>query len=733
MYATASATRIKAARRLTKRALRERERSFLAEGPQAVSEALATGARVTGLFVTGPAQAKHADLVGAAEDAGIEVQLVSGEVMGELAQTITPQGLLAVCDFVDVPLDRLGAGRLRLVAVLANVRDPGNAGTVLRTADAAGADAVIFADASVDLYNGKCVRASAGSLFHLPVVAGGRLPETIAALKQAGLRVFAADGRAGVTLDDPATRGVAGGADRVAVRQRGLGAARRPAGARGRVGRGPDLRPRGVAQPRLGGGGVPVRLGLRAAGRGRLIAPRRDAREHIASYYDYIALRPLKLPANPRGIGYLRYNVAKSRSGALSVRYVYALESDHIPSPASRNEPATAAQMRPLLDGGVAVVEDNQPGRDARAPGAAVPTPFAPGPEADAQAQMADELPDGLVVADDTGRMVVFNRAAVRLTSIAADEAIGKYVFDVLPFRDEDSRDWWVCVDPYHGLSTRTRHPERSLYLTDGTELLVSVGYVRDGRSGPVRRLVITLRGAQQRARLERSRAELVSTVAHELRSPLTSVKGFTATLLAKWGRFTDDQKRVMLETVNADADRVTRLITELLDVSRIESGRMEVHRQLVDVPDRARKIIAGRVAAGEPEDRFRLAAAPDLPETWLDADKIDQILGNLVENAVRHGAGIVTVMVDSAHASAGGQPGAIVVSVRDQGEGIPPEMAPRVFRQFWRGKRRGGTGLGLYIVKGLVEALGGDITVGRAPGGGAEFRFTVPAGAPIA
>src|SRR6202034_3579307 len=188
MYATASATRIKAARRLTKRAFRERERSFLAEGPQAVSEALATGARISGLFVTAPAQARHADLVDVAEDAGVEVQLVSGEVMGELAQTITPQGLLAVCDFVDVPLDRLTAGR-----------------TVLRTADAAGADAVIFADASVDLYNGKCVRASAGSLFHLPVVAGGRLPETIAALRRAGLRVFAADGRAGRTLDDPAT------------------------------------------------------------------------------------------------------------------------------------------------------------------------------------------------------------------------------------------------------------------------------------------------------------------------------------------------------------------------------------------------------------------------------------------------------------------------------------------------------------------------------------------------
>jgi signal transduction histidine kinase len=375
--------------------------------------------------------------------------------------------------------------------------------------------------------------------------------------------------------------------------------------------------------------------------------------------------------------------------------------------------------MRPLSDGGVAVVEDNK--ADRGIPGAL---------ERAGVQLMADELPDGLVVADDAGRVIVFNRAAARLTSTPPEEATGKFVFDVLPFRDDDDRDWWVFVDPYHGLATRTRHPERSLYLTDGTELLVSVGYVRDGRHGPVRRLVITLRGAQQRARLERSRAELVSTVAHELRSPLTSVKGFTATLLAKWHRFTDDQKRVMLETVNADADRVTRLITELLDVSRIESGRMEVHRQLVDIPDRAAKIVAGRVAAGEPEERFRLVEAPDLPETWLDADKIDQILGNLVENAVRHGAGIVTVVVEGARI---GGDQAVAVSVRDQGEGIPPEMAPRVFRQFWRGKRRGGTGLGLYIVKGLVEALGGTITVGCAPGGGAEFRFIVPAGAPVA
>jgi PAS domain S-box-containing protein len=342
---------------------------------------------------------------------------------------------------------------------------------------------------------------------------------------------------------------------------------------------------------------------------------------------------------------------------------------------------------------------------------------------------IADELPDGLVVADETGQVIVFNQAAARLTGVDPAEALGKELPAVLPLRDADDRDWWALTDPYHGLPTRSRHPERPLFLADGTEVLVVVRYVREPRRPrAVLRLVVTLHDASQRARLERSRADLVSTVAHELRSPLTSVKGFTATLLSKWHRFTDDQKRVMLETVNADADRVTRLITELLDVSRIESGRLEVHRQLVDVPERARKIMAGRVAAGEAEDRFRIRVADGLPETWLDPDKVDQILGNLIENAVRHGAGTVTVVVEPA---AGGD--AVAVSVQDEGEGIAPDLASRVFRQFWRGKRRGGTGLGLYIVKGLVEAHGGAITVGRAPGGGAEFRFTMPAGTPLA
>ena len=202
-YRAAHSPRLKAARRLTKRAFRQRERAFLAEGPQAVAEAFSCGAQVTDLFVTVPARSRHHDLVSEIADAGIPVHVVSGEIMNELAQTVTPQGVLAVCGFVDVPLAQVIKPAPTLVALLANVRDPGNAGTVLRTADAAGAHAVVFADASVDPYNGKCVRASAGSLFHLPVVAGARLEDAVGTMRDAGLRIVAADGRAGRSLDDP--------------------------------------------------------------------------------------------------------------------------------------------------------------------------------------------------------------------------------------------------------------------------------------------------------------------------------------------------------------------------------------------------------------------------------------------------------------------------------------------------------------------------------------------------
>jgi TrmH family RNA methyltransferase len=231
---TTRTPRVVAARRLHRRRDRIAAGRFLVEGPQAVREALAgpsgaasgrrqqtaaaSGRRqqtsdassgrqqagahaVTELFVTADAAHRHAPLVAAARERGIRISPVTDDALAALAETVAPQGLVAVCTTVDVPLARALADRPALVAVLAGIGDPGNAGTVLRTADAAGAGAVVFAGDAVDPYNGKCVRASAGSLFHLDLVCADDPGAAVNRIRAAGLTVYAADARGAADLD----------------------------------------------------------------------------------------------------------------------------------------------------------------------------------------------------------------------------------------------------------------------------------------------------------------------------------------------------------------------------------------------------------------------------------------------------------------------------------------------------------------------------------------------------
>lgn len=181
---------VASAARLKKRALREKERRFLAEGAQATAEALDAGAVETLFYVPSPEGVAH-PLVSRAEESGVEAIAVTEQVMVHLTSTVTPQGILAVARFVDVPIGEVPTGP-ELVPVLYAVRDPGNAGTILRSADAAGADAVVFTDTSVDVYNPKTVRASAGSLFHLPVSRDVPAQEAVAVLRDRGLQILAA-------------------------------------------------------------------------------------------------------------------------------------------------------------------------------------------------------------------------------------------------------------------------------------------------------------------------------------------------------------------------------------------------------------------------------------------------------------------------------------------------------------------------------------------------------------
>lgn len=163
--------------------------------------------RLRELYATDEAAVRHVSILKAAAAAGVRARIVTADVLAVMTGdggALTPQGLLAVCDLVDVALDQVLARRPRMVAVLSQVRDPGNAGTVIRAADAAGADAVVLTDASVDVHNPKAVRSTAGSLFHLPVVTAVTLADVISGLRDAGLAVLAADGGGEVDLDDAA-------------------------------------------------------------------------------------------------------------------------------------------------------------------------------------------------------------------------------------------------------------------------------------------------------------------------------------------------------------------------------------------------------------------------------------------------------------------------------------------------------------------------------------------------
>ncbi|QNN52595.1 ATP-binding protein [Nocardioides mesophilus] len=334
--------------------------------------------------------------------------------------------------------------------------------------------------------------------------------------------------------------------------------------------------------------------------------------------------------------------------------------------------------------------------------------------------RLLDALPDGVVVADETGAVVTLNSAARHLLGVG--DAVGKHLSDVLSLQDNAGNDWFGCAAPYSGLSTRTALTEQSWFLPDGTEVLLTASLQRPSPSEPVSRVSVCVRSARARARLDRERSDLVATVAHELRSPLTGVKGFVATLLARWDRLNDDQKKLMLQTVNVDADRLTRLIAELLDVARIDTGRLSLYPRPVDLVTHVQRVMDS-VRAGTGRE-LALTVEGEPPPILADPDKLAQVLHNLIDNAIRHGEGDVRIFVGADPEEPARE---VLLLVDDEGDGISPEIRSRVFTKFWKHGTRGGSGLGMYIIHGLVTAHGGSVEIDDAPGGGARLAIRWP------
>jgi signal transduction histidine kinase len=334
-----------------------------------------------------------------------------------------------------------------------------------------------------------------------------------------------------------------------------------------------------------------------------------------------------------------------------------------------------------------------------------------------------DALPDGVVLAGADGAVTLISDRAAEMLGTDAS-AVGRPLVEVLQLRGTDGRDWYACNTPYEGLSSRTGVPEQSWLLPDGTEVLVTARLHRDVRGGPVTRVAVAIRSGRGRARLDRERSDLVATVAHELRSPLTGVKGFVQALLNRWDKLSDDQKKLMLTTVSADSDRLSRLIAELLDVARIDTGRLQLSPRPSDAEALVRRVVDS-VAAGTSRT-IELDAADDLPEIAADPDKFTQVVTNLVENALKHGSG--GVRVGLAALPKGAEWPGLAVTVDDEGEGIPERIRRQAFTKFWQAGSTGGSGLGLYLVRGLVRAHGGTVTIADAPSGGARVVVHWPA-----
>jgi len=203
MLTNISSDRVRSVRALSRRAVRERECLFLAEGPQTVGEVIEHRPdAVKDLYVDAQAAGRHTLLLETAHAAGLSIREVSSEVLAAMCDTKVPQGIVAVCRPIDVDLDVVLDLPPRLLVILTNIRDPGNAGTVIRSADAAGADAVLLSDSSVDIYNPKVVRSTVGSLFHLPIVTGVPIPDLLDRVRRSGLTLLAADGSGQSLLGD---------------------------------------------------------------------------------------------------------------------------------------------------------------------------------------------------------------------------------------------------------------------------------------------------------------------------------------------------------------------------------------------------------------------------------------------------------------------------------------------------------------------------------------------------
>jgi PAS domain S-box-containing protein len=342
---------------------------------------------------------------------------------------------------------------------------------------------------------------------------------------------------------------------------------------------------------------------------------------------------------------------------------------------------------------------------------------------------------DGVMVADVSGEVIRFNAAAERILNTPRDQILGRSVDDLLGLYGASGAAWaktidnWMISAPRAGEDTLLA--EQLEFEGRIVSVLSSPVVMRDEFLGTVS----LFRDITQAVEVERAKSEFVSTVSHELRTPMTSIKGYADLLiLGAAGALSDSQKR-FLSIIKTNADRLTTLLNDLLDIGRMDAEGVELNKREIELSPVIQGVVDAMAGEGtEHKQTFQVDIPPDLPPVVADPDRLTQILTNLVSNAQQYtpDGGNVTLSAALQNDVGPEVEKMVQINVTDDGIGIAPEDIDKIFNRFFRSdhplvQETAGTGLGLHITKSLVEMHGGELWVESELERGSTFSFTLP------
>ncbi len=337
-------------------------------------------------------------------------------------------------------------------------------------------------------------------------------------------------------------------------------------------------------------------------------------------------------------------------------------------------------------------------------------------------------LADGLAVVDASGRLAIWNARAAEYFDLGAAEWLAASDRDLYAAIASRTRDPAGALEEMlSAAADPVKMPRVEFFVDTPRERAVEAQWFGlSAAEGAALGYGVLFRDVTREKELDQMKNQLLSIVSHELRTPLAAIKGFTTTLLREDVRWDEATQRDFLKIIEEETDRLGELIDNLLDMSQIEAGALRVDKE----PTQLRNIVREAVdrARRRTEAHWFVVDLPaELPRVWADSRRIRQVLNNLLENAIKYspGGGQITVAaeVEGDH---------LTVSIADSGPGIPAPYLDKIFQRFFQvdaasTRRTGGSGLGLSISKGIVEAHGGRIWAESSPGQGSVFRFTLP------